>query len=312
MTMPNFLIIGAMKSGTTALYYHLEQHPEIYMSPVKEPNFFACEGERTMTRLPGDPIGVSRASVTDVESYRELFAKASGEKALGEASHSSLYSPKAPTNIQRHIPGAKMIVILRNPAERAYSHFLHSVRTGVEHTTDFARALEEEHSGEREGRHLQDYVGWGLYHAQLQRYYEMFEASNIRVYLHEDLKDAPRETVRDVFRFLEVDDAFVPDTSLKRNISGDPRNRVLDRLLRGQHPLKSALKLRLPARMRWRASEVVDALKTRNLALPPPMPPEARHHLVEVYREDIGRLQALIGRDLSAWVEQDASTRMSA
>lgn len=89
MTMPNFLIIGAMKSGTTALYY-LEQHPEIYMSPVKEPNFFACEGERAVRRLPGDPVGVSRAAVTDLNSYRELFDRTAGEKAFGEASHSSL------------------------------------------------------------------------------------------------------------------------------------------------------------------------------------------------------------------------------
>lgn len=140
----------------------------------------------------------------------------------------------------------KLIAVLRNPVERAYSHFLHSVRTGVERAPDFLRALEEEQRGDRKGELLQDYVGWGLYHGQLRRYYEAFEPSNIRVYLYEDLREAPVRTVRDVFHFLGVDDAFEPDTSLKRNVSGLPRNRLLDRLLRSQHPLKSSLKLCLP------------------------------------------------------------------
>jgi hypothetical protein len=310
--MPNFLIIGAMKSGTTALYYYLEQHPEIYMSPVKEPNFFACEDERTVRRLPGDPLGVSRAAVTDLKSYRELFDRTAGEKALGEASHSSLYSPKAPANIQRHIPGVKLIAVLRNPVERAYSHFLHSVRTGVERAPDFLRALEEEQRGDRKGELLQDYVGWGLYHGQLRRYYEAFEPSNIRVYLYEDLREAPVRTVRDVFHFLGVDDAFEPDTSLKRNVSGLPRNRLLDRLLRSQHPLKSSLKLCLPGGLRWRTSEILDALKNRNLASPPPLPPETRRYLVDTYREDVARLEGLIGRDLSAWLAYEDTLRASA
>ncbi|MBA2441529.1 MAG: sulfotransferase [Rubrobacter sp.] len=303
MAMPNFLILGAMKAGTTALYYYLEQHPQVYMSPVKEPNFFAFEGEEMPSRLPGDPKGVSRASISDLETYRSLFSKATDERALGEASHSYLYVPKAVERIRYHVPDAKMIAILRNPVERAYSHFLHSVRTGAERVTDFAEALREEESGARSGPDFKDYVGRGFYRAQLERYYGAFDGSQIQAYLYEDLNTSPLEMLRDIFQFLKVDKTFVPDISLRRNVSGVPRNKVLDRFLRGQHPAKNALKLYLPGGLRWRLSRGADILKTRNLAKPPQLRADVRQHLVEVYREDVSMLQNLIGRDLSGWLD---------
>ena len=303
MTMPNFLIIGAMKSGTTALYYYLEQHPQIYMSPVKEPNFFAFEGERMDARLPGDPKGINRSSVTDIEEYRLLFSRASDEKALGEASHWYLYSSKAVERISYYTPDIRIIAVLRNPVERAYSHFLHSFRTQTEPLDNFARALEEEERGLRNQAHSEDYVGRGFYSRQLKRYYETFDPSQIRVYLQEDLNTAPVETLQDIFRFLEVDKTFVPHISLKHNVSGLPKSKLLDNLLRRPHAIKRTLKLYMPAGMKRRLSRTFDALKTRNLAAPPPLNPEVRRQLIEVYREDILELQNLIGRDLSRWLQ---------
>src|SRR3712207_6354190 len=148
MTMPNFLIIGAMKSGTTALYYYLEQHPEIYMSPVKEPNFFSSQEQEN-----------AADAVTDIGTYQHLFRGVSGEKAIGEASHSYLYEPGAAAEIRRYLPEAKLIAILRNPIDRAYSHFLHMVRSGTEPLDDFAQALQEEVVGIRKERTFQDYIG---------------------------------------------------------------------------------------------------------------------------------------------------------
>ena len=152
MTMPNFLIIGAMKSGTTALYYYLEQHPDIYMSPVKEPNFFSSHKQEN-----------AADTVTEFGIYRQLFSGGSGKKAIGEASHSYLYEPGAAAEIRRYIPEAKLIAILRNPIERAYSHFLHMVRSGTEPLDDFARALQEDVVGIHKERAFQDYIGRGLY-----------------------------------------------------------------------------------------------------------------------------------------------------
>ena len=292
MTMPNFLIIGAMKSGTTALYYYLEQHPEIYMSPVKEPNFFSSQEQEN-----------AADAVTNIGAYQQLFRGASGKKAIGEASHSYLYDPGAAAEIRRYVPEAKLIAILRNPIDRAYSHFLHMVRSGTEPLDDFAQALQEEEVGIHKERTFQDYIGRGLYHDQLKRYFGTFPQGQVRIYLYEDLSDAPISTVQDAFRYLKVEDSFVPDVSLRRNVSGHPKYKTLDGLLRSQSRIKHAAKIYLPARMRWRLSKAFDDLKTRNLVQPPPLQSEVRQQLIRVYREDILKLQDLIHRDLSGWLE---------
>src|SRR5215210_1024401 len=291
MTMPNFLIIGAMKSGTTALYYYLEQHPEIYMSPVKEPNFFSSQEQEN-----------AADAVTNIGTYQHLFRGGSDKKAIGEASHSYLYDPGAAAEIRRYVPEAKLIAILRNPIDRAHSHFLHMVRSGTEPLDDFAQALQEE-VGIHKERTFQDYIGRGLYYDQLKRYFGTFPREQVRVYLYEDLSDAPISTVQDAFRFLKVDHSFVPDVSLRRNVSGQPKYKTLDGLLRSQSRIKHAAKIYLPARMRWRLSKAFDDLKTRNLVEPPPLRLEVRRQLIRVYREDILKLQDLIHRDLSWWLE---------
>ena len=293
MTMPNFLIIGAMKSGTTALYYYLEQHPQIYMSPVKEPNFFCFAGQE----------GSESKSVTRIEAYRQLFKGVSEERAIGEASHCYLYEPGAVARIQQYVPEAKLVAILRNPVERAYSHFLHMVRSGTEPLTDFAQALREEEVGAYQKRSYQDYIGRGRYYEQLKRYFDAFNSEQIRVYLYEDLDKAPIDTLQDTFRFLGVEDSFVPDVSLRRNVSGYPKYKTLDEFLRRPSPVKNALKMYLPARLRWRLSKAFDDLKTRNLVGPRAMEPEVRRQLVGVYREDIVKVQELIQRDLSGWLK---------
>jgi hypothetical protein len=292
MTMTNFLIIGAMKSGTTALYYYLEQHPQIFMSPVKEPDFF-CSGGRE---------GWDDASVPRLGDYQNLFKGVTDEKAVGEASHCYLYEPQAVGRIQQYLPGANLVAILRNPVDRAYSHFLHMVRNGTEPLTDFAQALREEETGEIQHRRMQDYVGRGRYYPQLKRYFEAFDRKQLKVYLYEDLTHAPIDTLQDAFRFLGVDDSFVPDVSLRRNVSGYPKHKTLDRLLSRPSPVKEFLKVYLPARLRWGLSRTFDDLKTRNLTGPPAIQPEVRQHLVEIYREDILQVQELIRRDLSGWL----------
>ena len=280
MVMPNFLVIGAMKSGTTALYYYLEQHPQIYMSPIKEPNFFCYEGQ----------VVADRNSITQIGDYQDLFKGVSGEKAIGEASHCYLYEPRAVERIEHYVPEAKLIAILRNPVDRAHSHFLHLVRNGTEPLTDFAQAIREE-TGARQKEMFQDYVGVGLYHDQLKRYFDAFGRDRIKVYLYEDLSNAPIDTLQDAFRFLEVEDSFVPDVSVKRNVSGYPKYKILDKFLRKPKVAKQAIKLYLPTGLRWRLSEAFDNLKTRNLVEPSPVQPELRRQLIEVYREDILKLQ---------------------
>ena len=172
MSMPNFLIIGAAKSGTSSLYAYSKQHPEIYMSSLKEPRFFAFEGEKVDFCGPGSDV-FNQETITNLEAYRALFNRVSDEKAIGEASPAYLCVPKAAECIYHYIPDVKLIVILRQPAERAYSSFLHTVRAGVEVNTDFTHALQEE-----EKRILNNWgFIWrhktlGFYYPQLKPYFD--------------------------------------------------------------------------------------------------------------------------------------------
>jgi hypothetical protein len=299
--MPNFLIIGAAKAGTTSLYYYLKQHPEIYMSSVKEPKFFALEGEKLDFRGPGDR-DAHRSSVTEIEAYRRLFEGALNERAVGDASPVYIYSPKALERIKHYVPDAKLIAVLRDPVERAYSSFLHLVRDGREPLDDFARALQEEElRAKRNYAPIWHYKEGGFYYAQLSRYFEHFDERKIRVYLYEDLKTNPTGALRDAFWFLGVDESFVPDVSVRHNVGGVPRNKSLHAFLAGSNPIKAGIKPFIPTGVRKR---VAASLKTRNLHRPPQLSPELRRQLIEVYREDILKLQVLIQRDLSVWLEQ--------
>lgn len=298
VTMPNFLVIGAMKAGTTALYSYLEQHPQIYMSPVKEPNFFAFEGEKMNFRAPQDQRGINRDSVTKIEAYRALFGGVMNEKAIGEASHWYLYSPKAPHRIKHHIPEAKLIAILRNPVDRAYSQFLHFVRDGQEPITDFARALQEEERRIGNNWAFGRYASRGFYYDQLRRYFDMFDESQIRVYLYEDLHTDSASMLQDVFQFLGIDKVFAPEVSIRPNVSGIPRNKALHALFTRSGRTKAVLRPYLPSRV----LRIAGNIKDRNLVRPE-LAPDVRRQLIALYREDVLKLQDLIGRDLSDWLE---------
>ena len=298
MTLPNFLIIGAPKAGTTALYRYLKEHPQIYMSPVKEPKFFALEGEKADFRGPGD---LKKDYVTDIEAYFALFNNVSQEVAIGEASPGYLHSTQAPERIRHYIPNARLIAIIRDPVERAYSHFLSLVRQDLEPLTDFAQAMDAEEERIRNNwspRWL--YKQRGFYSAQLKRYFDLFDRSQIRVYLHEDFKTNSIGVMQDIFRFLDVDDTFVPDASQKHNATYIHRNKVLHKFLKEQNPIKSIFKPLLSSSLR---QGIKTNLINLNIGKRPQLQPKVREQFIEEYREDILKLQELIQRDLSAWLE---------
>lgn len=302
MTMPNFLIIGAAKSGTTALYHYLKQHPQIYMSPMKEPHFFAFEGQKLEFQGPSsDQEALNRASITDIETYRSQFQGVTNEVAIGEASAMYLYIPEAPERIHHYIPEAKLIAILRNPAERAYSAFSFLIREGREPLTDFAQALQAEERRIRQNWvPLYYYQQLGFYYAQMKRYFDLFNRDQIRVYLYEDLSTNSASMLPDIFQFLGVDDTFTPDLTSRYNKSGIPRNKALNTFLRTQYPIKSIFKPLLPEALRRR---LVVSFQNLNLEKPPSLPSKLRRQLIEMYREDILKLQDLTQQDLTKWLE---------
>lgn len=302
---PNFVIIGAAKSGTTSLYRYLSQHPRIYMSPRKHTRFFAYETENPAFRGPGPVDPPTPYAVADIESYHALFDGVTDETAVGEASHSYLYQAQAAERIKDYEPGIKLIAILRNPAERAFSHHRQLVRNGRERIASFTEALEAEDARVRDDWWPDfHYSGIGLYHQQLQRYFEQFGQDQIKVYLYEDLSRDPASMLRDVFRFLEVDDSFMPEASIRYNASGLPKNRAVHTILQKLRRVEPAASRVFSERQMRFLLRIGSGLHNRNLTSQR-LSPELRAEVTEAhFREDILKLQSLIRRDLSAWLGQ--------
>jgi hypothetical protein len=298
MTMPNFLVIGASRSGTTSLYQYLKQHPQIYMCPVKEPSFFAFAGIESAPEHPW-----RRHIVTDFEAYQRLFQDVTDQIAIGDVSPAYLNIPEASKRIQQYVPGAKLVVILRDPVGRAYSEYLARVMDSGLPFTGFAKQPPEMFRAGQDYDQLKyRYIRRGFYHDNLKRYFDAFDRDQIKVYLYKDFKDHPLDVLHDLFRFLGVDETFVPDTSIKHGKTGIPKNKTLHMLIElwylKSHSLRDSLRPFLPAGLgghlvRW---------KNKNL-VKPQLPLEVRQEWIQVYREDILQLQDLIGCDLSVWLE---------
>ncbi|MCC6454639.1 MAG: sulfotransferase [Caldilineaceae bacterium] len=289
MTLPNFIIIGVAKGGTTSLYHYLDQHPQVFMSPIKETNFFACEEahaeRRTGEKHPPNPP-YFRAKT--LQEYEALFAGVSGEIAIGEASPRYFACPTTARRIHDCIPEVKLVASLRNPADRAFSGFLMRVRKG-------RAALDIPERLTSESHHVKE----GFYYNQLKRYFDVFPKEQIKICLFEEFKEDPARVVQDLFKFLGVDTNHVLDTSIRHNPGAIPKNRLLNRLF--YHPaLISMAKSVLPESMQGLAKRVTQ----QNLKSPPEFPPDLRAELLQLYRADILNLQDLLNRDLSIWLNE--------
>ena len=301
MILPNFFIIGAPKAGTTALYDMIKQRPEIYVSPRKSPRFFSAEGEPPL--FPG-PSGDSlhRWAVWKPREYAMLFAGVKNQRAIGEASVGYLRSPLAAQRIHQYLPQSRIIAILRQPAERAYSHYTYMRQHKREPARTFKEALEQEQTRIKDGWISGYYYKTnGLYHAQLSIYYDLFPREQIKILSYDDLKTSPQTLLRDLFRFLEVDEIYTPELR-RSNVTLYPRSERLHNL--ATHPTRiQQLTPFLPAFAR---SALLSALRRAdskfNLIPPPSLDLNIRARLTNEYREDILKLQDLVRRDFSHWL----------
>jgi len=304
---PNFLVIGAGKSGTTSVYHYLKQHPEVFMSEVKEPNFFALEG---VTKINGytesDPEGFNHYpwAVTNLIDYKSLFNNVGHQKAVGESSTMYQYMEKAPANIKKYIPNAKLIAIFRNPVDRLYSRYLHLAREDREPTKKFEDCLIKGNIWWQKNDLIQE----GFYFTHMKRYFEDFDHDKIKIFLYEDLKDNPKKLIKEMYQFLEIDDSFEPDMTIRYNVSGKIKNRFFNQLIGQKSILKNTVATISPFLFRIlknskQFKKSVTNLRVKNLSRPP-IKEETRRRLInEVYRDEILNFQKLIGRDLSTWLE---------
>jgi hypothetical protein len=277
------------------------------MSPVKEPHFFAFEdGDEDFlgSKLNPEKMYIWQNHVNNKSEYEKLFERVTGETAIGEASTLYLYLPKCPGIIKKYLPNVRLIAILRNPVDRCYSQYLHSVHRKYEpYFNDFKRALSEEEKRIKDGWGVQFYYkDLGFYFAQLKRYYNFFKKSQIKIYLFEELCANPQILLKDAFAYLQVDESFIPNISEKYNVSGVPQDKILWYFFKKAYQIRSFLKILIPSGLRkYIAYKTYKSLYRKTHK--PDFSEELRKQLIEVYRDDILKLQDLINKDLSIWLK---------
>lgn len=294
---PTFIVIGGTRCGTTSLHSYLDQHPEVLMSRIKEPNFFIPEGSARDFGGPGADM-ILRQSVFEESAYRALFPPADGVLAYGESSPRYLSTPGTAARIRSRLPGVKLIAILRNPVDRALSDFSLRTRDGWEpcRTIEAALADEKRRLAENWATGLYRYRGY--YGRQLQEYFQAFSRRQIQVVLYEDLVTRPDWLYQLLFSFIGVDPSFRPRMDKSLNVSGVISNPVLRLLWTRSNRLKDLARPLLPLRARRRISEFFISREKQKLSFSR----EVRERLLADYTEDILRLQSLIDRDLSQWL----------
>ena len=300
MTHPNFFLVGAPKAGTTSLYHYLRQHPQIYMSPIKEPHYLADEIRLAnftdeLQALQRD-VQVPAGPVSAWPDYLKLFEGAGTQTAIGEASVCYLWSETAPRNMAARFPHAKILMMLRNPADRAYSQYLHMLRFAKRSISfseymDAALTATTTKIGE-----LYPFLEFGFYCRQIERYLAFFPRQVLGIYVYEDYQRNPLVVLQEMFRFLGTDPAFEPDLSKRHMLPRVARSPATARLVRWAGGRRIAQRLASPA-LRSSIQRILYRPR-RHLTLEP----ADRSRLVDLYRDDIRGLSALLGRDLDAWL----------
>lgn len=299
---PDFVIVGAVKCGTTSVHEYLDEHPSVFMSSPKETNFFSflAVGRRNAydwSNVAWD----ATARIESAEQFCALFAGARPDQLCGESSPGYVLEPRVPAVLREWNPGVRVVMVFRDPAERAWSDFLHHLRDGTEPLPleRFTEAFADSN------RRIADnwamhcvYEIKGCYGTQLAHWLTIFPREQIGVFFYDDLRRDPRAFMRSLYAFIGVDPSFEPDTGQHYNVTGVPRSRWLHRLVYMPHPAKRLFRWLLPPAVRRRLRY---RLMQRNLQAPPALPDDIRRQLARHYLPEVEKLEALTGRDLSAW-----------
>ena len=293
---PNFFLVGAPKSGTTALYRYLRAHPDVWMPDEKEPHYFA-------------PDLASSKFITDREEYLALFSEAGDAARVGEASVYYLYSCRAAAEIRSFEPRARIIVMLRNPIDMIHSLHSQAFYSGYEDLDSFEEALAAE-DARRQGQRLPAhgyfpqgllYRSIGRYTEQVRRFIDAFGRDQVHVIFYDDFERAPGEAYRACLEFLQVDPDFRVDFA-RVNANKRVRSATLQRLAAGNRDLRRVARLAFPG-LYSRAHRLFYRLNTV-MTERPPLESTLRARLSSEFRDDVCALGQLLGRDLSAWMPE--------
>jgi hypothetical protein len=314
MTGPNFFLVGAAKAGTTSLFHYLNSHPQIFLSPIKEPNYFAkdidpnclrpdlrknLDGALKRFRKSGGRIQLHIAHIVEWEEYLGLFQQSGDCKAIGECSVSYLPSTVAAENIYSYNPNSRIIIMLRNPIWRALSQYRMDRKMGSI-VCDFDTAIKEDLAVKNPtwGRN-RNYVWNGMYAEQIRRFMERFPEDQIHILFFEDFKHNIDGEMCSILSFLGVDRNIVMQTDKQFNQAGQPRVASLNRLIH-RSGLKPLLKNMLPNTIFKRLKqlyygEAETATLSRDQAI----------FLCDLYRDNVQRLSNMLAKDLTGWVDPE-------
>lgn len=300
MLLPNFLIVGAAKSGTSSLDRYLSQHPDIYIPPKKEAHYFSIPDFPPVFTGPGDE-GMNLYTIRDDTEYERLFDGVTHQKAVGESSVFYLYYPGTASRIHSKIPAAKIIILLRNPVDRAFSAYMHLIRDSRE-TLSFEESLAHEEQRKAMGYEpMWLYRDLGLYSRQVKRYFDLFGRQQVKVMLFEEFIGDIQGGVKDVLRFLELDPNVRIDTTIQHNESGQPKYRLLYDFISKPNGLKELIKPLFPTAVRERLGIRAKSLVLEKVS----MVPSTRNELAAYFAADIADLELLLDRDLSIWTNRN-------
>ena len=304
MALPDFFLLGAPKAGTTALHAALAQHPQLYLSPVKEPKFYLCDGRpppRSGQRGPGDAHS-AREWIWRRPQYEALFDAAPAGALRGESTPFYLYDRAAHQRIHADVPEAKLLVVIRDPVDRAYSNWMHLRSDGLEPIADFAAAWAAEDERIAAGwapfwhyRHL------GLYGEQIRDVVSLFGTERVHVLRYRDLVERPVESLDAVCSFLGVSTGVIAGARRANShpyVPSSTRATVLSKTLRAG----AALGAYAPPQVWRRLSRPLLATLQREGARRPVLDADLRLRLVETYREDNALLEEVTGRDFADWM----------
>ena len=300
VALPDFFVIGAPKAGTTALHAALARHPQLFMSPVKEPKFFLCDGPPPTQGGPGDAHSY-REWIWRREDYERLFAAAPAGALKGESTPLYLADPRAVERIHEAVPQARIIVILRDPVDRAYSNWAHLWADGLEPIDSFTAACAEEESRKQAGwAPFWRYREIGLYGRQLSHLYSVFPREQVLVLRYMWLVEEPQRTLDTVCRFLGVEEGLLDEAPAQNVGTYVPPTR-LTRVLQTTMRAGAAVGRHFPPRCGARLSIPLLFLLQRAPEHRPELAPEDRADLIDYFSEDITVLEELTGWDLAAW-----------
>lgn len=288
---PTFFIVGAPKAGTTALHFFLDKHPEVCMSSDKEPNYFSHQ------EISAQLLYYEKTNSITESDYLSLFHPTQHTKIAGEASVSYLFYPLVPERIKNFSKNAKIIISLRHPVQRAFSHYQMDYSLGYVNET-FEKIFRNGQAHPKTGNHFQQYFLLGNYGTQVERYLKTFGGANVLIILHEEVTQYPKNVIQKLCHFLGIDNTLLPSDIEQQNVTVAGKNKTIQWLYK-QKLFRKTIGILASEQSKARIKRLLFSKQDlphldQNLAI------ELQHY----YRDEMLLLERLSTLNIKNWIQE--------